>query len=214
MTGIVETLAVVGGAVASAAPYVTAAASVAGAGLTILSAQRQAASFQSQARQSDFQARQADFQAQQETLRGRQQVNQINAARQRVIAAQSARYAAAGIVLDDGTPMDVADATTAEAERQTTIATGNATISAANATIAGEDRRIRSAQLRDAADTTTATSYLNAGFSMFDLVDRSLARVPGTTTGGINSRRRAAAPGAPSETAGAFAADAALGALY
>ena len=175
MTGVVEPLIASGSAAASAAPYITAAAAVAGAGLQFMGAQRQAAVYRSQARQSDFQARQ-------EELRGREQANQVQSALQRVRAAQNARYAAAGVLLDDGTPETVAAATEAEAERQTTIVRSNATIAA-------EDRRIRSGMLNDTADATMTNAWWQGGMSLFDLVDRNLQRMPGTTTW-----RAAAAP--------------------
>lgn len=199
MTGVVEVLGAVGSAAASAAPYVSAGMALASAGLQIVGAQRQASVLRAQAAQSEFAA-------EQELLRGREQANQIRRQLASVRAAQNARYAAAGVLLDDGTPETVISATEAEADRQVQIVR-------TNAVIASEDRRLRGGMLNDQASTATSNAWWQAGAGLFDYYDRWSARQPGTT----RSRRTSGwgTGGATiGSTAGALEADAALGALY
>jgi hypothetical protein len=170
-------------------PWVTGALALGQAGLTIASSQQQALGLRAQAGAARAAAGQAEFAAGQEALRGRAAAVQVRQSLARTLATQNARYAAAGIALDDGTPATVADATRLEADRQLTV-------SDANATIRAEDQRLRAGQLRgqatllnDRADGAVTTGWLTAGASLFDLADRGGARTPGT----VRNRRTTAA---------------------
>lgn len=108
-------------------------------------------------------------------LRGRADAANTRSQLLRDIAAQNARYAGAGIVLDEnGTPAAVAEASRQEAERQLTIGDTNATIRA-------ETRRAEATAMRTRADSTQLGGYLSAGGSIFDYATRAVARLPGRT---------------------------------
>jgi hypothetical protein len=197
MTGVVE---VIGAGLASAwsaaapaaagvaaSPWVTGALALGQAGMSIASAQQQAVGLRAQAQAANASAAQADFAAGQEELRGRAAALGVRQALAQTLAAQNARYAAAGVALDGGTPETVADATTAEADRQLAIGGANAVIRAEDQWLRGGQLRQQARLLGDRADSTMTAGWLGAGGSLFDLFDRTGARLPGTV------RRTAAA---------------------
>jgi hypothetical protein len=172
--------ATIGAATSAVAPYAGIASALASAGLTVMGSQQQAATARLQAGQQASQAAQADFAARQEVLRGQAQANQVRQALLQTLAAQNARYSAAGLALE-GTPETVANETIAQAERELGMAT-------TNATIRSEQSRMQASLLRDSADWTrqgasfTETAgAIGAGVNLFDRVDRITSRRSGTT---------------------------------
>jgi hypothetical protein len=170
------------------ASTVAQAAAITSAGLGVAGAQQAAASQRMQARVQQGQAQQAQFAAQQETLRGFQQSLALREQLSRVLAAQNARYAAAGLTLD-GTPETVADATRTVAERELAL-------NDANTTIRSEQIRTQSNLLSSQADATGRgadfTSWagtIGAGVNLFDSLDRQAARRAGQTVN-INLRQQ------------------------
>lgn len=140
-----------------------------------------------QARVQQGQAQQGRFAADQETLRGLQQNLALREQLSRVLAAQNARYASAGLTLD-GTPETVADNTRTVAERELALLD-------ANTTIRREQLRTGASLLSSQADATGMgadfTSWagtIGAGVNLFDNLDRQAARRAGQTVN-INVRR-------------------------
>lgn len=163
MTGLMEA---VGPAISAAGPAIGGVAQIAQAGATVVAAQTQAAGMRRQAQQQDTAARQ-------EQLRGEAQALQVRDALRRTLASQNARYAAAGLSLDSGTPETLAEATGAEADRQIRVIGANAE-QRANARLAAAD------DLRASADMAGAAGWGQAGMGLLDYADRSYRRTPGT----------------------------------
>ena len=165
----------------------SAAGTVASAGLGVASAQQSANAQRMQARVQQGQAQQGQFAADQEVLRGLQQSLAMREQLAKVLAAQNARYASAGLTLD-GTPETVANATRTVAERELALAD-------ANTTIRREQMRTGASLLSSQADATGMgadfTSWagsIGAGVNLFDHLDRQAARRAGQTVN-INVRR-------------------------
>lgn len=96
-------------------------ASVASAGVQVLRAQQEASAARAQAALMQVQARQGEVQAQAEELRGQQAALDTRERLLRVLAAQNARYLAAGLAIGEGTPEAVAEDSAAAAERELDI---------------------------------------------------------------------------------------------
>lgn len=192
MTGVVEVLAAVGTAAASAAsavapvvsvitPFAAVAGSLASAGLQVSGARQQSQALAIQSQQQQQTAAVQDQVAQQEALRGQEAANQVRENLFRTLASQRAQYAAAGLVLE-GTPQDVADQTTRQAERELDIQAGDTAVRVASARQTAANSRISATLLTDRASSTMSSASLAAGLSLFDAVDRFGRRMPGTTT--------------------------------
>jgi hypothetical protein len=156
----------------------SAAGAVTSAGLGVAGAQQAANSQRMQALVQQGQAQQGQFAADQEVLRGLQQSLAMREQLAKVLAAQNARYASAGLTLD-GTPETVADATRTVAERELALAD-------ANTTIRREQMRTGASLLSSQADATGMgadfTSWagsIGAGVNLFDNLDRQAARRAG-----------------------------------
>jgi hypothetical protein len=168
-------------AAASATPwlaYASIAAALTSAGLGVAGAQQTASAQRMQARVQQGQAQQGQFAANQETLRGMQQSLAMREQLSRVLAAQNARYASAGLTLD-GTPETVANETRAVAERELALLD-------ANTTIRREQMRTGASLLASQADATGMgadfTSWagtIGAGVNLFDSLDRQATRRAG-----------------------------------
>lgn len=193
MTGVVEVVvagvsaisaaaAPVTAAVSAASPWITGGLALASAGLQISGARQQAVTSQVQATQAGVSAQQQELVARQEELRGQQQANQVRENMLRTLAAQNARYAAAGAVLGDGSPETVADDTRREAELQLAIGGSNATARAAAARSGAASQRIQASLLADRGEGAQTAAVFSAGASLFDLVDRGAQRQPGRRT--------------------------------
>jgi hypothetical protein len=168
-------------AAATATPwlaYASIAAALTSAGLGVAGTQQSANAQRMQSRVQQGQAQQGQFAANQETLRGLQQSLAMREQLAKVLAAQNARYASAGLTLD-GTPETVADATRTVAERELALAD-------ANTTIRREQMRTGASLLASQADASGMgadfTSYagtIGAGVNLFDNLDRQAARRAG-----------------------------------
>lgn len=167
-------------ALASAAPYVSTAAGLASVGGTVLSATQRAAALRTQAGNTALAADQAQVAAQAQELAGRADALRIRQQLVRTLATQTARYGAAGVSLDSGAPQTVADASAAEADLNLAIVQGNAGIASADQRLRAIALAGQSSSLDTQAGVTTLTGGIAAGASLFDLVDRRLARSPGT----------------------------------
>jgi hypothetical protein len=148
------------------AAAVTAVAAVAGAGMQVVASQRQAAVQRGQAAQ-------ADFAAEGERIKGVEQGNQLRDNLLRTLAAQRSRYAASGLLADEGTAMTLQEQTAARAERELTIQD-------ANATIRSEQGRAQASLLDDSADWTATAGYARGGINLFETAGRAYERWPGT----------------------------------
>jgi hypothetical protein len=156
----------------------TAASAATSAAIGVAGAQQSANAQRMQARVQQGQAQQGQFAADQEMLRGLQQSLALREQLAKVLAAQNARYASAGLTLD-GTPETVADNTRAVAERELQLLD-------ANTTIRREQLRTGASLLSSQADATGMgadfTSWagsIGAGVNLFDNLDRQAARRAG-----------------------------------
>ena len=178
------------GTAAAATPwlaYASLAATLASSGLAVAGSQQAASAQRMQARVQQGQAQQGQFAANQESLRGLQQSLAMREQLSRVLSAQNARYAGAGLALE-GTPETVADATKAVAERELALAD-------ANTTIRREQMRTGASLLASQADAsgvgadyTSWAGSIGAGVNLFDNLDRQAARRAGQTVN-VNVRR-------------------------
>lgn len=153
--------------ISATAAIVGAVTAVAGTAMSFVASQNQAAVQRGQARQ-------ADFTAESERIRGVEQSNQLRESLLRTLSAQRSRYAASGLVADEGSAMSVQEQTAARAERELTIQD-------ANTTIRSEQQRTQASLLNDSADWTQTSGYVNAGINLFNAYDRYSARSAGTT---------------------------------
>lgn len=151
---------------ASLASYASIAASLASAGLAIAGSSRNAALQRAQAGQQELQARQ-------ELIRGQQQSNELRDRLLRTLAAQNARFAAAGISIDSGTPMTLAE----EAQRQANVELG---LVSGNSASRSAQAMMQAGLLSEAADFTQAGGLVSGGINLLDTYDRWQRRQPGT----------------------------------
>jgi hypothetical protein len=172
---------------ATLATYASVAAALTSAGLGVAGAQQSASTQRAQARVQQGQAQQGRFAADQESLRGLQQSLAMREQLSRVLAAQNARYAAAGLALD-GTPETVADATRAVAERELALAEANSTIRREQLLTQGNLLASTADATGSGADFTSWAGSIGAGVNLFDNLDRQAARRAGQTVN-INVRQ-------------------------
>lgn len=118
-----------------------------------ISAQQEAKSLRSQAAFEEFNAGQ-------EKIRGMQDANKIRENLLATLASNSARYAAAGIDLNSGTPETIDIATQEDADRQLEL-------SRTNATILEQQRRMQAAQYRSGAKSTSMAGWIGLGTGIF-----------------------------------------------
>jgi membrane protein involved in colicin uptake len=150
--------------------------------------QGQASQLNTQAQQAALQARQAEIAARQEELRGQSDANAVREALLRNLATQNARYAAAGVMLADGTTETVAEAAKAEAERELTIRGAGADQRAAAARGEAAGQRTRASLLEDSAELTSTLGTIGAIATGLEGASRVAARWPGSTTAGTGQR--------------------------
>lgn len=177
-------------AAATATPwlaYASIAAALTSAGLGVAGAQQSASAQRMQARVQQGQAQQGRFAADQETLRGLQQNLALREQLSRVLAAQNARYASAGLTLD-GTPETVADNTRTVAERELALLDANTTIRREQLRTGASLLSSQADATGKGADFTSWAGTIGAGVNLFDNLDRQAARRAGQTVN-INVRR-------------------------
>lgn len=156
------------------------ASAITSAGLGVAGAQQAANAQRMQARVQQGQAQQQRFAADQETLRGLQQSLAIREQLSRVLAAQNARYASAGLALE-GTPETVADATRTVAERELALAEANTTIRREQLRTGANLLSSQADATGMGADFTSWAGSIGAGINLFDNLDRQAARRAGQT---------------------------------
>jgi hypothetical protein len=150
----------------TAAAVVSAVAAVAGTATAVVASERQAAAQRGQARQ-------ADFAAEGERIKGQEQGNQLRDNLLRTLAAQRSRYAASGLLADEGTALTLQEQTAARAERELTIQDSNSIIRS-------EQQRGQASLLDDSADFTATAGYVRGGINLFEAAGNAYARSPGT----------------------------------
>jgi len=166
--------------IATIATALSALGSIASAGLQVMQAQQQAGAMRNQAALLSIQARQQELSARSIEQRGEMEALNTREQLLRVLAAQNARYAAGGLVLDDGTPATVAEQTARDAERQLQVMATSTALDAASARIgaAGTQQRVR--LLADQAGWTSTAGWLGAAATAGRGVADWWARQPGT----------------------------------
>ena len=166
--------------IATIAAVVSAIGTAAAAGLQLMQAQQQAAAMRGQAALLGVQARQQELSARSIEQRG--QIEALNTREQllRVLAAQDARYAAAGLALDDGTPATVAEQTARDAERQLQVMATSTALDAASARIGAAMTGQRALLLADQAGWTSTAGWLGAAATASRGLVDWWARQPGT----------------------------------
>ncbi len=125
----------------------------------VISAQQEARGLRSKAAFEDFNAGQ-------EKIRGMQDANKIRENLIATLSSNSARYAAAGIDLNSGTPETIDIATQEDADRQLEL-------SRSNATILTEQRRMQAAQYRSSAKTTSDMGWFGLATGIFATAEKA-----------------------------------------
>ncbi|MCA3369604.1 MAG: hypothetical protein INF89_08895 [Roseomonas sp.] len=165
---------------ASTMAALSTAAAVTSAGLGVAGAQQAANAQRMQARVQQGQSQQQNFAADQETLRGFQQSLALREQLSRVLAAQNARYAGAGLTLE-GTPETVADAAKTVAERELALNNANTIIRREQLKTGANLLASQADATGKGADFTSWTGSIGAGINLFDNLDRQAARRAGQT---------------------------------
>ncbi|MBR0678172.1 hypothetical protein GXW77_18530 [Roseomonas alkaliterrae] len=164
------------------AAIASAIAAAATAGSQIMQAQQQGTAQRNQAALDQIRARQQELEARGVEARGTAEALDVRENLLRTLAAQNARYAASGLMLEDGTPGAVAEETRADAERQLDILRTNTTIAAESARIGAAQTQQRALLLRDQAGFTTTAGYVGAAATAARAGLDAYNRWPGTTT--------------------------------
>ena len=147
---------------------------------SVAQGQSQARALMLQSRNLALQSEQQELAARSELARGREEGNQVREALLRSVAAQRARYAAAGIALDAaGTPDVVEEATLHEGQREMATRRTNAELRAAATRIQGSQSRANSEMAVGQASLARATGGLNAAINLFESADRTASRITG-----------------------------------
>jgi hypothetical protein len=183
---VISAVGTVGGVVASLAG---AGMRVAGAQQQVLGAQDQARAFAFQAQQERLRAQQAELQARGALLTGRSDAVRVRDALLRTLAAQNARYAGAGLALDEGTPATVADDSREQAEIELGIIGDNAQIAAADRRMQAASFNLNATEYDRRGRDVMRSAGGNLHLSIFDVADRLVQRLPGTTTSNSTSNR-------------------------
>ena len=157
-------------------------ASVASAGLRLLEGQAQARAMSNQAALMRIQARQGELAARGEELRGQAEAQSVRETLLRTLAAQQARYAAAGLVLGEGTPLTLEEEAQTEAERQLEVIRTNAQLNAESRRIGAANTEARALLLTDQAAFARIAGPLSAAATLAEGGARWWARQPGTPT--------------------------------
>ncbi|MBR0653293.1 hypothetical protein GXW78_26810 [Roseomonas terrae] len=155
--------------ISAIAAVTTAVAAIGGTVMQVAGSQQQAAAMRGQARQ-------AEFDAESERIRGQVQSNQLRESLLRTLSAQRSRYAASGLIADEGSGLTLQEETAALADRELTMQTGNTTIRR-------EQRRGQASLLNDSADWTETAGYARAGINLFEQVGSYAGRQAGTAKG-------------------------------
>lgn len=144
-------------AAAAGSGWLGTALTAASAGFSLLSGMQQSAALRGQAKIADFNARQQHVQ-------GLAEGNRVRETMLRTLAAQNAVYASRGFDLGSGTPVTMAEETTAAGRRQIDTAADNAAMQAGQ-------QRMTAASLRSQATGAMLAGVSRAGFSLLDRID-------------------------------------------
>lgn len=118
----------------------------------VVGAQQQSASQAAQAQMLQLSAESNLVTAQMQRQQGEIEANRIRDQLMKTLAAQTARYAAAGIVLDGGTPATVAEETTRQADRETEIARTGAAFRSAQTGFEAAQQQARASLLQQQSE--------------------------------------------------------------
>lgn len=157
----------------------SAIATVASAGLRLLEANQTAGQARVMSQLASLQARQGELQARSIEQQGQQAALDVREALLRTLSAQQARYAAAGIVLGEGTPYTLEEAVQQEADRQLDTLRVNAGLQAEAARIGAANQQARALLLADQARFAALAGPISAGVTLVDGYLRHQARQPG-----------------------------------
>lgn len=160
---------------------ISAIGSVASAGLRLMERQAESRAMQNQAALLQIQARQGELAARGEELRGQAEAQNVRETLLRTLAAQQARYSAAGLVLGEGTPLTVEQEAQAEAERQLDVIRTQSAIEAESRRIGAANTSARALLLTDQAAFTRLAGPLSAAATLAEGGARAWSRLPGTT---------------------------------
>lgn len=108
---------------------------------------------QRQGQQAETEAEIADFNARQALIQGTEESNALRDKLIKTLAAQNAAFAASGVSLDSGSPVDVGQQTVSDAERELRISRSNTIVAAGGRTLDANAKRLAAAGYYDAADT-------------------------------------------------------------
>jgi hypothetical protein len=156
-------------------------ASVASAGLRLLEGQAQARALSGQAALMRVQARQGELSARGEELRGTAEAQSVRETLLRTLAAQQARYSAAGLALGEGTPLTLEEEAQAEAERQLEVIRTQTVLNAEGRRIGAASAETRALLLSDQAAFARLAGPLSAGATLAEGGVRAWERWPGRT---------------------------------
>lgn len=157
----------------------SAVATAASAGLQLLQANQAAGQAQVQSRLAALQARQGELQARSVEQQGQAAALDVRDALLRTLSAQQARYAAAGIVLGEGTPLSLEEEVTREADRQLDTVRTNTGLAAESARMGAANQQARAALLADQARFQALAGPIGAAATLADGFLRYQARQPG-----------------------------------
>lgn len=158
---------------------VSAIATAASAGLRLLEANQQAGQARVMAQMAALQARQGEMQARSVEQQGQQAALDVREALLRTLAAQQARYAAAGIVLGEGTPLTLEEEVSREADRQLDTLRVNTGLQAEAARIGAANQQARALLLADQSRFAALAGPIGAAVTLADGYLRYQARQPG-----------------------------------
>jgi hypothetical protein len=177
---------------AGAVPILAALSAVVGAVTTVSQARQQSGTLRLQAAQSDVARRSAELAAQGEEVRGQSAALDVREQLLRTLSSQRARYAAAGVALDSGAPLTLAEETEDLADRQLSLVDSQTRINAASRRLQGASSGIRGGLLTDQADqvetlapVSAGISLVNTGINLFDTLPGTVKRPERTRAGGI-----------------------------
>lgn len=156
-------------------------ASVASTGLRLLEGQASARAAAGQAALMRVQARQSEMAARGEELRGQAEAQGVRETLLRTLAAQQARYSAAGVALGEGTPLTIEQEAQAEAERQLEVIRTQTALNAESRRIGAANAETRALLLADQAAFARLAGPLSAGATLAEGGMRAWDRLPGST---------------------------------
>ena len=159
---------------------VSALATVASTGLGLLQAQQQAGAARIQSQMAGIQARQQGLQGRSIEQQGQAAALDVREALLRTLSAQQARYAAAGVLSGEGTPLALADAVGAEADRQLDTLRVNTGLAAESARIGAANTGAQARLLADQSRFAALSGPLSALATGAEGYLRHQARQPGT----------------------------------